>query len=233
MVKINYYNHNLTNQFNLPASTFSNETKIHFEIEKNKTYSPHYYNKLAIFQSESDTEEEIIFLGDSITEEGKWSELFPKENVINRGISSDVTDDVLNRLDEITSSNPKKIFLLIGTNDLARGKEINYVLNVVRKIIVEILKKSKNTSIYLQSILPVNPNVGNQFSGHKINHHKIMETNLKLEEMTKLFNIEYIDIHKALRSSDNYLNHKFTYDGLHLNASGYQKWKQTILKYVN
>jgi len=110
MVKINYYNHNLTNQFNLPASTFSNETKIHFEIEKNKTYSPHYYNKLAIFQSESDTEEEIIFLGDSITEEGKWSELFPKENVINRGISSDVTDDVLNRLDEITSSNPKKYF---------------------------------------------------------------------------------------------------------------------------
>ena len=57
----------------------------------------------------------IIFIGNSITEGGKnWSEKFNIPNIRNRGISGDVTDGVLERLDEIIFFKPKAVFILIG-----------------------------------------------------------------------------------------------------------------------
>jgi len=130
-------------------------------------YSEYYYKRKELFENTPDTKHEIIFLGNSITEGGNWQNLFPDKNVINRGISGDVTDGILFRLDEVTSSRPEKVFLMVGTNDLARGKSISYVTNNHRIIIEKILKDSENTTLYLQSVLPVNPTVGNRFSGHK------------------------------------------------------------------
>ena len=59
---------------------------------------------------------------------GSWSEIFQNQNIKNRGISGDVTEGILYRITEITDSNPLKIFLMIGTNDLAQGvtKELTF-----------------------------------------------------------------------------------------------------------
>lgn len=203
-----------------------------FKIGLAQSYSDHYYERKALFESEPDTKNEIIFLGNSITEGGRWEALFPNHNVINRGISGDVTDGILNRLDEITSSQPQKIFLMVGTNDMARGKSIAYVLKHTKAIIETIQKQSKNTTIYLQSILPINPNVGHKFSGHKSNHQNIIDANIQLKELAKSFTIQFIDLHKAMRDKNNHLKAKYTYDGLHLSDAGYVKWKKEINKYL-
>ncbi len=196
-------------------------------------FSDHYYKRKALFEASKDTKNEIIFLGNSITEGGQWNLLFPNKNVINRGISGDVTDGILFRLDEITTSKPLKIFLLIGTNDMARGKSISYVIKGTRQIISKIQQQSKNTKIYLQSILPINPFVGKKFSGHKNNHQKIIDANKQLQQLAETLHIPYIDVHKAMRNRQKYLKSKFTYDGLHLSEKGYQKWKRVLKNYVN
>ena len=74
-----------------------------------QTYSEYYYERKEAFENSPDTKKEIIFLGNSITEGCDWKSLFPDKNVLNRGISGDVTRGVLNRIDEVTSSKPKKI----------------------------------------------------------------------------------------------------------------------------
>mgnify|MGYP003633125690 CR=1 FL=1 len=196
-------------------------------------YSEHYYKRKALFENEPNTKDQIIFLGNSITEGGKWKELFPDKNVVNRGISGDVTDGILFRLDEVTESKPKKIFLLIGTNDMARGKSIEYVLENTAKIILQIKSQSEETKIYLQSILPINPNVGTRFSGHKNNHQKIIEANKQLKKLAKIHRIKFINLHKSMRNSKKHIKKKYTYDGLHLSEAGYQKWKKIIFKYVH
>lgn len=198
-----------------------------------QNYSEHYYNRKAKFEKEADTKNEIIFLGNSITEGGKWKELFPDKNVVNRGISGDVTDGVLFRLDEVTASKPKKVFLLIGTNDMARGKSIDYVLENTVKIILQIKSQSGETKIYLQSILPINPNVGTRFSGHKNNHQKIIEANKRLKKLAKKLNVKFINLHKKMRNGKKHIKEKYTYDGLHLSEEGYKKWKKLIRKYVD
>ncbi|TVZ57524.1 lysophospholipase L1-like esterase [Flavobacteriaceae bacterium MAR_2010_105] len=195
-------------------------------------YSEHYYKRKALFENTPDTKNEIIFLGNSITEGGDWKALFPDKNVINRGISGDVTDGVLFRLDEVTASRPSKVFLLIGTNDMARGKSVDYVLENTEKIILQIKKQSEETKIYIQSILPINPNVGDKFSGHKNNHQKIIEANKRLKALAKKQGLKFINLHKRMENGKNHLKPEYTYDGLHLTDEGYLKWKKIIYKYV-
>lgn len=198
-----------------------------------QTYSEHYYKRKTLFENAPDTKNEIIFLGNSITEGGNWQALFPDKNVVNRGISGDVTDGVLLRLDEVTASKPVKVFLLIGTNDLARGKSIDCILENTEKIITQIKRQSEETKIYLQSILPVNPHVGNKFYGHKNNHQSIIEANKRLKILARKQGLEFINLHKRMRNGKRHLKPKYTYDGLHLSDEGYKKWKRIIRKYVD
>jgi len=195
-------------------------------------FSDHYYKRKAQFEEAPDTEDEIIFLGNSITEGGDWKALFPNKNVLNRGISGDVTYGILNRLSEVTSSKPEKIFLLIGTNDLARGKTASYVVESIASLLQEAKKASEHTELYLQSILPVNPAVGDRFSSHKKNQQLIVTVNRKLRELSQSMNVTFIDIHKKFRSSKGVLKSKYTDDGLHLNKKGYQRWRKILIPYL-
>lgn len=197
-----------------------------------KTYSDHYYNRLALFEEENRVPGEIIFLGNSITEGGDWKALFPDKNVVNRGISGDVTDGILNRIEEVTASQPAKVFLLVGTNDMARGRSIDYVVEGTRAIVEAIRERSDQTTIYVQSILPVNPGVGQRFSGHKANHYKILEANVKLKALARELGIAYIDLHKRMRDRKGYLKAGFTHDGLHLKEEGYVRWKRVVKKHL-
>lgn len=195
-------------------------------------YSDHYYKRLALFKKEADTKNEVIFLGNSITEGGNWNELFPDINAINRGISGDVSDGILNRMSEITASNPQKIFLLVGTNDLARGKSVAYISSNIKAIIEEIKKGSPDTKIFLQSVLPYNPNVGDRFQGHKSKQQLAIILNKHLKKIARQKGVKFIDIHKKFKNNNGELMAELTYDGLHLNKSGYLFWKQCIKKFV-
>lgn len=60
---------------------------------------------------------DIVFLGNSITDGCEWAELFENRHVKNRGISGDRSGWLLERLDSIIAAHPKKLFLMIGTNE--------------------------------------------------------------------------------------------------------------------
>jgi len=196
-------------------------------------YSKHYYNLKEVYENTVDTENEIIFLGNSITEGGNWAEMFPNVNAVNRGISGDVSDGILHRLEEITSSNPKKIFLMIGTNDLARGRSVNYVLKNTELILSKIKLASPNTKIYIQMVLPFNPNVGKKFSGHKSNQQKVIVLNNQLKKLARKNKVKRINTHKKFRNREGLLIKEYTYDGLHLSAQGYKHWANVLYKYVH
>jgi len=207
---------------------------VMFSITINsQTYSNHYYKRKALFEKENDSENEIVFLGNSITEGGDWKKLFPTVNSINRGISGDITDGIIYRINEVVRLQPKKIFILIGTNDLARGKSKDYVVSHIQKILVILQKKLPNTQLYLQSVLPVTYKVEpKKFLGHKRNKELIVEVNKTLKKLAKKLNVKFIHLHRMFRNLKGDLKEKLTYDGLHLNKKGYQFWKKKIDKYV-
>ncbi len=63
----------------------------------------------------------------------------------NRGISADVTEGVLLRIDEVTDSKPLKIFIMIGINDLAFGYSKKEILQNFKAIINKIKNDSPKT----------------------------------------------------------------------------------------
>lgn len=191
-------------------------------------FSTYYNQRYSLFESMPDTPDEIIMLGNSITDGCDWSELFQDPRVKNRGISGDVTEGILYRLGEVTRSKPAKVFLLIGINDLSRNIPADTVFRNICNIAAEIRKESTSTLVFVQSILPVNPAFG-RFPNHGDKTPEVLEVNNKLEKWCEANGFRFIDLfHTFTEPGTDYLNPDFTNDGLHLTAKGYLKWAEII-----
>ena len=193
-------------------------------------HSTYYYQKVTLFQSLPNTENEIILLGDSITDGCEWGELYGNANIKNRGISGDVTQGVLDRLDEVTESLPDKIFIMIGVNDLARGYSTIVVTENMKAIVSRIKEASPTTEIFLQSILPVNPDFG-KFQNHMKKREEIKEVNRALALMESA-QVHYIDLYSQFTEDEDKLSPRYTNEGLHLTVGGYKKWKEILDPYI-
>jgi lysophospholipase L1-like esterase len=195
-------------------------------------FSTYYYQRLTLFEKLPDTPSEIIMLGNSITDGCEWSELLQNPNIKNRGISGDITEGVLYRLDEVTRSKPAKVFLLIGINDLARNIPADTVFQNICRIARNIQETSPSTEVYIQSILPVNPSF-TKFGNHVSRTRDVMEINQKLNKWCVENSTGFIDLFYAFTEEDtNYLNPDFTNDGLHLTADGYYEWAEIISPFI-
>lgn len=187
-------------------------------------FSKKYYHMKSVFESLPDKKKEIIFLGNSITEQGRWSELFNNKHIVNRGIGGDRTDGVLFRLNEVVSSRPKKIFLMIGINDVRYGRSVKYIVDKNRQIIQRIKKESPKTKIYLQSLLPT-------YGREERPVETIKSINEELASIADQESITYIKLFPHFIDETGALDKKYSLDGLHLNGLGYLKWK-TIIGYL-
>ena len=195
-------------------------------------YSPYYFHRLDHFEKLPDTENEIFFLGNSISDGCEWSELFGDLRFKNRGISGDITDGILYRLYQITRCKPSQVFLMIGINDLAQGKSVEYIVNNHLKIYDRIEKESPSTQIIVESLLPVN-DVYKLFSSHTNKGGSVLEINKKLKVICEQRGYNYVDLFSQMVNDKGKLRKDISADGLHLNGLGYRIWKQEILNLID
>jgi lysophospholipase L1-like esterase len=160
---------------------------------------------------------DIVFLGDSLTESFNLLKHFGRNDLHNRGMSGNLTDQVLSRMEEITNAKPKKVFLMIGINDLYQGNQPDDVFHNIVKILDRLYDESPQTWRYLQSILPVNEE--RLLSGGQINLN-IYKMNNRLSEycMDKPM-LKFIDLHNDFLGMGGQMERKYTYDGVHLYPS--------------
>ncbi|NQU84352.1 MAG: hypothetical protein HQ541_01200 [Mariniphaga sp.] len=187
----------------------------------------HYANRVAKFESEPIVKGKILFLGNSITEGTNWRELLGDDSVINRGIGGDVSFGILDRLDDVIARKPQKVFLLIGINDLAQHIPDEVIAENCKKIVERIQKESPETNVYMQSVLPVNPNLP-RFPKNYDLQEQVIATNKYLKKVAKKIKCPYIDIFSVFLNEEKLLNPKYTREGLHLNAEGYKVWVEFL-----
>lgn len=209
------------------------KSKLSKSVKETSVHRPYWYYKtnkdwkeiLSLYRVLPNDSNEIIFLGNSLTFGCEWAELLNNPAVKNRGIGGDNTEGILERLDEITESKPKKIFINVGTNDLDFKMKISEIHQNYVKIINNIKTSSPNTKIYIQSVLPTNNHV-------RRNNDSIIVLNKKLNEFALQNSIVYINLFDSFLDNKHRLDMKYSFDGLHLNGEGYLVWKKLVESYV-
>ena len=84
-------------------------------MHADEPFRQHRANHFATLVPEKDG---IVFIGNSITNMFEWREGFGSASVLNRGISGAYSYEVLDNLESYIVGRPKKVFIMIGTNDL-------------------------------------------------------------------------------------------------------------------
>lgn len=176
--------------------------------------------------------DDIVFLGNSITDGGEWGELFNNPKVKNRGISGDVVSGVAERLYQVVDGKPSKIFLLIGINDVSHNLSATQICSEYESLVKEIREKSPETRLYIQSVFPID-NDFNRFKSLNGREDVVVEINKRLPEIARKYKSAYIDLWPVLADKESgKLKKEFTNDGLHLTGPGYAAWVDAVRKYV-
>ena len=198
--------------------------------------SKHYNIKVNQFNQEGALlNNAIVMLGDSHSEYGKdWNRFFPNEKkIINRGIIGDDSRGILKRLNQILPYNPSKIFFECGTNDLSHGWTVERTFQGVINVIETIRKTCPRTKLYIQSLLPLNENVG-IWKLLKGKEDMIIQLNEKLKRYCTANNLVFIDLyHPLLGINSKEMHPDYCRDGLHLTNKGYEVWANAIRTYIN
>ena len=192
----------------------------------------YWEQRVSLFDHLPVTENDIIFLGNSITDGGNFEELFKREDVKNRGIRSDIIPGVQKRLEQVVKGHPKKIFLLIGINDVSHGHSVDKLAERYETLVNEIRHRSPETQLYLQSIMPINNDYG-VYRNLKGKENTIVEFNKRIKEIAEKNDLKYIDLWPFLADKNGKLNKKYTNDGLHLTGPGYRAWTNGIRSYLD
>jgi lysophospholipase L1-like esterase len=160
----------------------------------------------------------VVMLGDSITEFGMWSEWFPNAPMANRGIGGERSGDVRARL-HTAIDQPRAVFLLVGTNDLAVAIPEHEIAANVAAIVDTISRVSPGTPIYLQSVMPRD----------LAYRDEVLSLNERYREIAEAAETaHYLDLWPALATPEGALNPEMTNDSLHLNGNGYRAWVDVL-----
>lgn len=151
---------------------------------------------------------------------GLWDEFFPDERIVNRGIGSDIAEGLLNRVDTITDQNPRKVFIMIGTNDVSRGHSTEETVGYVKQTLEQIHAELPDTEIYLQSVLPRTSKYVSQ----------VEDLNAAYEDLCgELGYVEWVDLYPEYCESDGTPKEElFASDGYHMSGKGYELWISQI-----
>lgn len=202
--------------------------EYHENILENKTY----IERIAQFKQNPLEKGQVIFLGNSLTQGGKWNEYFSDQNPANRGIAGDNTLGMLGRLHEIIEAKPSKLFIMAGINDISLNRPTQKIMNGIKSIVYQMREGSPSTVIYMQSLLPIN-NDAKRYKRMLNKEKQVEKLNKEIKKFCKSENIIFINLYPSFLESKRKMNAKYTTDGLHLNEDGYAIWADQIKKYMN
>ena len=198
---------------------------------------------------------QVVFLGDSITEEGRTLELgfinlleesldSEKFNLIGKGISGDKVSDLLVRYeDDVLVQNPDIVFIYIGINDVwhsydvGKGSDIDFYEKGLRKIITDIKKRGAKIILCTPTVI-----------GERVTFEDELEVKRDQEldafsgvvrNLASEFNTELLDLRTIFKDyiAENNKNNEYqdflTDDGVHLNDAGNKLLSEKMLNYIN
>lgn len=174
---------------------------------------------------------DAFFIGDSLTVGlGNYS-IVPKYNVIaDIGLSLDTietkkaintTEGSMTVLDALKLKNPKKIYIMLGSNGIA-WIQPERLIQKYSSFLEKLKDQHPLSNIYISAILPVTNNkqqIDSRYANSKIAKYNELLYNLASEN-----NVYFLDPTKSLSDSFGNLRDEIAEsDGMHLKKKGYEE----------
>jgi lysophospholipase L1-like esterase len=172
------------------------------------------------------SEERVVFMGDSITDGwgrgNNGSTFFPGKPYVNRGISGQVTAQMLLRFfPDVIALKPKAVLILAGTNDI--GGNIGPVsLETIENNLMAMcdMARANGIKVILASLTPVCDYHRPQTEARP--PATINALNHWIKDYTARNHFVYLDYFSSTVDDKGFFKAEITNDGLHPNASGYR-----------
>jgi len=167
----------------------------------------------------------VVFYGDSITDFWRLNEYFPNRDFVNRGISGQITSQMLARfLPDVAAHKPDAVLILAGTNDIARGTPPATIQSSLTAI-ADLADHYKIKPVFA-SILPISDyHKGVNPSFERSTQRPPAAINA-MNDWLKAFcarrNYVYLDYFTSLADQAGQLKADYADDGLHPNPAGYR-----------
>jgi lysophospholipase L1-like esterase len=167
----------------------------------------------------------VVFLGDSITDGWRLNEYFPNRDFVNRGISGQITGEMLGRMKtDVIDLKPTGMLVLAGTNDIARGVPLSAIENNLT-MIADLADYYKIKPLFA-SVLPISDYHKDVSPRYEMSKQRppssIIELNRWLESFCKLRHYPYVDYYSQMVDPAGYMKADLADDGLHPNSAGYR-----------
>jgi len=167
----------------------------------------------------------VVFLGDSITDAWRLNEYFPDRDFMNRGISGQITGQMLGRMEsDVIRLQPAAVVVLAGTNDIARGVPLGTIEDNLT-MIADLADAYKIKTI-LASVLPVSDYHKDVNPNYEMTRPRPPASIRALNDWIKTFcgkrNLTYLDYYSDMVDASGQLKAELADDGLHPNSLGYR-----------
>ena len=190
----------------------------------------HRYDSFKVLETNN---ESIVFIGNSITDMHCWPEAFKTSTgeylpIVNRGNSGTYSTEQSDNIESYINGKPKKVFMMIGTNDIStRGLNFTgeQVLQYIKSMVERIQKRSPETRIYLYCILK--SDYGYRVESTWLHANELIKEYVAKANSDKL---KYVDIYDELACVAD--GGVWSYDKLHLTAAAYEKWCHSICQHL-
>ncbi|MDO5402048.1 MAG: GDSL-type esterase/lipase family protein [Eubacteriales bacterium] len=153
----------------------------------------------------------VTFVGDAIISGFSYYGYIDEANVITDG--SMTSDRAADYIGQIAASNPSKVVLMVGLNDLNYGtRGTDTIADYIADFVSQVKSSVPSAKIYVLSVLPVT--AGFESGGSvSITQSGIDELNGKLSDRAAQKNYTFIDAAAAYKDGTGYMNTSYTGNG--------------------
>jgi lysophospholipase L1-like esterase len=190
------------------------------------------FGKFEKANSEVSVKPKAVLMGDSITEgwASKDPEFFLTNNLLGRGISGQVTSQMLVRFrKDVLAHAPEYVVILAGTNDIARNNGFISLENIFGNIVSMCeLAQFHGITPVICSVLPAarygwRPELEGVAAD-------VMSLNAMLKDYASVKGYAYVDFHTALKDENSGLPQHHAADGIHPNLDCYRIMEGMLLE---
>lgn len=178
----------------------------------------------------------VVFLGDSITDFWRLNEYFPDRDFINRGISGQITGQMLGRFySDVIKLKPSAVLILAGTNDIARGVSLSVIQdNLAMMADLAVAHQIKPIFATLLPVSDYHKQANPIFERTKARPLEVIRNlNQWLNEFCRVRGFVFVNYYSVLADPNGQLKADLAQDGLHPDPAGYRLMAPLALEAIN